>query len=68
VLVTKEPLDGKTEIRLQINRNNKAAFEGSVALSQMKRKPEELVSFVFSRVFIPIWLFDHDRNRYCSRS
>jgi Fumarylacetoacetate (FAA) hydrolase family protein len=53
VLVTKEPLDGKTEIRLQINRNNKAAFEGSVALSQMKRKPEELVSFVFRECSFP---------------
>lgn len=53
VLVTKEPLSETTTIKLQIKRGGSTAFEGSVALSQMKRKPEELVSFVFRECSFP---------------
>ncbi len=54
IYVTEEPLNrDATTIRLQIKRDNKIAFEGSVSLSQMKRTPEELVSFVFRECSFP---------------
>jgi len=53
IYVTEEPLDDKTKIQLIINRNNKKVFEGTVGIDQMKRKPEELVSFVFRECSFP---------------
>jgi 2-dehydro-3-deoxy-D-arabinonate dehydratase len=53
VLVTKEPIGPDTTITLEIKRDGITAFQGSVALSQMKRKPEELVSFVFRECSFP---------------
>jgi 2-dehydro-3-deoxy-D-arabinonate dehydratase len=53
IYVTEEPLSSNTTIRLEINRKNKMVFEGSVAITQMKRKPEELVSFVFRECSFP---------------
>jgi len=53
IFVTGEPLKSNTTIRLEINRNGKQVFEGSVAISQMKRTPEELVSFVFRECSFP---------------
>jgi 2-dehydro-3-deoxy-D-arabinonate dehydratase len=53
IYVTEESLDRNTSIRLEINRNNKTVFEGSIAISQMKRTPEELVSFVFRECSFP---------------
>ncbi len=53
IYVTDQPLDKSTNIRLQINRNGSSAFEGNVALNQMKRTPEELVSFVFRECTFP---------------
>jgi 2-dehydro-3-deoxy-D-arabinonate dehydratase len=53
IYVTEEPLNSNTIIRLQINRNDKTIFEGSIAISQMKRTPEELVSFVFRECSFP---------------
>ena len=53
IYVTDKPLDRNTNISLKISRNNNTVFEGSVALSQMKRTPEELVSFVFRECSFP---------------
>jgi 2-dehydro-3-deoxy-D-arabinonate dehydratase len=53
ILVTKEPLSADTTITLEIKRGGTTAFQGSVALSQMKRKPEELVSFVYRECSFP---------------
>jgi 2-dehydro-3-deoxy-D-arabinonate dehydratase len=53
IYVTEKPLDSKTMINLEINRNDKKVFEGSVAVSQMKRTPEELVSFVYRECSFP---------------
>jgi 2-dehydro-3-deoxy-D-arabinonate dehydratase len=53
VYVTKEPLSSDITITLEIKREGKTAFQGSVALSQMKRKPEELVSFVYRECSFP---------------
>ena len=53
IYVTDEPLDRNTNISLKISRNHNTVFEGSIALSQMKRTPEELVSFVFRECSFP---------------
>lgn len=53
IYVTEEPLDPNTMIRLEIVRNKETAFVNSVAISQMKRSPEELVSFVFRECSFP---------------
>ena len=47
IYITEEPLDKNTTIRLQIHRDNKTGFEGSITISQIKRSFEELVSFVY---------------------
>jgi len=53
VYVTDQPLAKNTNIHLQISRNADKVFEGHVAISQMKRTPEELVSFVFRECTFP---------------
>ena len=53
IYVTDKSLDSKTMINLEINGNNVKVFEGTFAISQMKRKPEELVSFVYRDCSFP---------------
>jgi 2-dehydro-3-deoxy-D-arabinonate dehydratase len=53
VYITDEPLDKNTTIRLQINRDSKTGFEGSITISQIKRSFEELVSFVYRECSFP---------------
>jgi len=53
IYVTDQPLDKDTNIYLEINRNNEKAFEGDISISQMKRTPEELVSFVYRECSFP---------------
>ncbi|HWJ92927.1 MAG TPA: fumarylacetoacetate hydrolase family protein [Flavisolibacter sp.] len=53
VLVTDQPLNGGTNIRLEIARNRQTVFDGSIAISQIKRKMEELVSYVFRECSFP---------------
>lgn len=53
IYVTDTPLDINTIISLEINRNNKKVFEGSIAISQIKRTLEELVSFVYRESSFP---------------
>jgi 2-dehydro-3-deoxy-D-arabinonate dehydratase len=53
IYVTDQPLSNDTSITLEIKREGKTAFQGSVTLSQMKRKPEELVSFVYRECSFP---------------
>jgi len=53
IYITDQPLDKSTLISLEINRNNKKVFEGNVALDQMKRTPEELVSYVYRECSFP---------------
>jgi 2-dehydro-3-deoxy-D-arabinonate dehydratase len=47
IYITEQPIPADTMISLQIKRNGEPGFEGSVAISQMKRTVEELVSFVY---------------------
>jgi 2-dehydro-3-deoxy-D-arabinonate dehydratase len=53
IYVNEKGLASDTNIHLQIIRGNENVFEGNVALSQMKRGPEELVSFVYKECSFP---------------
>jgi 2-dehydro-3-deoxy-D-arabinonate dehydratase len=53
IYVTEQPLDKATNIHLQINRTGSTVYEGTIAISQMKRTPEELASFVFRECSFP---------------
>lgn len=53
IYLAEGPLNPSTAIQLTIRRNNSNVFESSVTLSQMKRTPEELVSFVFRECSFP---------------
>jgi 2-dehydro-3-deoxy-D-arabinonate dehydratase len=53
ILVTDKPLDAETNIHLNILRNNSLVFNGSIPISQMKRNPQELVSFVYRECSFP---------------
>jgi 2-dehydro-3-deoxy-D-arabinonate dehydratase len=51
--ITDVPLDSKTTITLQIKRSGMVIFEGNTQISQMKRKPEELVGYLFRETDFP---------------
>jgi 2-dehydro-3-deoxy-D-arabinonate dehydratase len=53
VYLTGGPLDPQTQIHLSIRRRNASAFQGSIAISQMKRTPQELVGFIFRECSFP---------------
>jgi 2-dehydro-3-deoxy-D-arabinonate dehydratase len=47
VLVSNDPLPTSTAIRLEIGRAGKTVFSGATTLAQLRRKPEELVEYLF---------------------
>jgi len=47
VLITSGPLEPSTEIVLEIRRGGELAFSGTARLEQMKRRPEELVEYLY---------------------
>jgi 2-dehydro-3-deoxy-D-arabinonate dehydratase len=47
VLVPQEPLRPTTAIRLEIHRAGRIEFSGATTLSELKRKPETLVEYLF---------------------
>jgi 2-dehydro-3-deoxy-D-arabinonate dehydratase len=53
VYLTDEPLSPETQIQLAIKRNSAVVFKGNIALSQMKRSPQELVSFIYRESSFP---------------
>ena len=53
IYANEKGIDGNTNIHLEIIRSNEIVFEGNVALSQMKRTLEELVSFVYRECSFP---------------
>lgn len=53
VFLTDKPLEKSSVIQLIIVRGNEKIFTGSVDLGQLKRTPEELVSFVFRECSFP---------------
>ena len=48
-----EPLDPATEIRLRVSREGETVVEDHTTLSQLKRSPEELVSYLFRESSFP---------------
>ncbi len=53
IYVTDQPLPAETLIQLEIERDGATVFEGSVEISQMKRKPAELVSYLYRECSFP---------------
>jgi 2-dehydro-3-deoxy-D-arabinonate dehydratase len=53
ILLAKEPLSAETAIRLIIVRDNNTVYSGETSLAQMKRKPEELASWVYRECSFP---------------
>jgi 2-dehydro-3-deoxy-D-arabinonate dehydratase len=47
ILINSNPLPRSTEIALEIHRGGRIEFAGSVALSELKRDPKTLVSYLF---------------------
>lgn len=47
LLLSEDPLPPSTEIGIRILRDGRAAFEGTTRLSEMKRRPDELASYLF---------------------
>jgi 2-dehydro-3-deoxy-D-arabinonate dehydratase len=57
IYVTNEHLPADTAINLEIWRNGIIVYEGSVGIDQMKRSPEELVSFLYRECSFPYGSF-----------
>ncbi|HTL30900.1 MAG TPA: fumarylacetoacetate hydrolase family protein [Tepidisphaeraceae bacterium] len=53
ILVTDEPLPASTTIAIKILRENAEAFAGSTTLESLKRKPRELVDYLFRENSFP---------------
>jgi 2-dehydro-3-deoxy-D-arabinonate dehydratase len=47
VLVSSDPLPPSTAIHLEIDRAGKSAFRGATTLAELRRKPAELVEYLF---------------------
>jgi 2-dehydro-3-deoxy-D-arabinonate dehydratase len=57
ILLSEEPLPPETRIHLLIRRGASAAFEGSTTLASLKRKPQELVDYLFRDNSFPAGCF-----------
>lgn len=53
IYVSETPLEKDTRIQMMIYRNMKKVFEGETSLEQLKRSPEELVSFLYRECSFP---------------
>jgi 2-dehydro-3-deoxy-D-arabinonate dehydratase len=53
VYVTDDPLPATTQISLRITRGRDVAFQGETTLAQMRRKPEELVEYLYRETSYP---------------
>lgn len=53
IYVTKDPIDPKTKIKLDIIREREIAFSSEIAINQMKRTHAELVAFLFRECKFP---------------
>jgi 2-dehydro-3-deoxy-D-arabinonate dehydratase len=52
--VPETPIEPTAEIRLEIIRDDQAAFTGMIAINQMKRQHDELASFLFRECSFPV--------------
>jgi 2-dehydro-3-deoxy-D-arabinonate dehydratase len=53
LLIADEPLSAAIEIALEIRREGTAVFSGTTTLKEMKRKPEELVEYLYRNNSFP---------------
>lgn len=53
LLIAEEPLPLSTEISIQIRRDSRSVFSGDTTLKEMKRKPGELVEYLFRASSFP---------------
>ena len=53
LLIADEPLPAATEIMLEIRRAGAVVFSGATTLKEMKRKPEELVEYLYRNNSFP---------------
>jgi len=53
LLVADEPLPLATEIAIEIRRGSQPVFSGATTLKEMKRKPEELVEYLYRSTSFP---------------
>ena len=53
ILVAEGPLPATTEVTIDIRRDGASAFSGSTTLNEMKRKPEELVEYLYRASSFP---------------
>jgi len=53
LLVSEQPLPDSTEIQLEISRSGEIAFSGATTLKEVKRKPEELVAYLYRNNSFP---------------
>ncbi|HEY3975067.1 MAG TPA: fumarylacetoacetate hydrolase family protein [Candidatus Sulfotelmatobacter sp.] len=53
LLISDEPLSAATEIMIEIRRNGASVFSGATTLNEMKRKPEELVEYLYRNNSFP---------------
>jgi 2-dehydro-3-deoxy-D-arabinonate dehydratase len=57
ILVTEDPLAASTEISMEIRREGKPVFSGKTTLEEMKRKPEDLVEYLYRTSSFPLGCF-----------
>lgn len=57
ILVSSEPLSKKTEITLEIEREERCVFAGCVKLSELKRNPRVLIEYLFRDNVFPKGVF-----------
>jgi len=57
IYISNEPLSVDTKISLSIKRENNEVFEGEVGIDQIKRKFEDLVSYLFRECSFPFGCF-----------
>ena len=53
LLVGAEPLPGDTAIEIEVVRDGRVAYQDGTALRQMKRRPEELVEYLYRETSFP---------------
>jgi 2-dehydro-3-deoxy-D-arabinonate dehydratase len=53
LLISDQSLPASTEIGIEIRRDGESAFSGSTTLKEMKRKPEELVEYLYHSSSFP---------------
>lgn len=53
LLISDDPLPASTEIAIEIRRGDNTVFKGATTLKEMKRKPEELVEYLYRNSSYP---------------